>query len=609
MKQTDLKKMFGSVPDRFADRVAFAIRETEEKPMKQKLTARTALIAAAILVMLMAAAYAAFSSQVTAFFGTLYGQDTQEWLEKGDVATPNRTFTLDDVVFTLDEVVYRDNGLYGVGTIRADEGSTAVIFPEDQQPSDPYGYDVYGISGNEPEKAPAGAKTFADMAKGTGGRLLMVRALPDLIGVDGGELLSPNAIGYTLVPQRDGSVQYSFEVSDGVVVEKGETYTIQMWVSAWEFSAAGKPLSERPKGENWTVEIAPAPIHSATPVTAETSAGDVTQMEADVEDGWEFIVPEEYTQTGTLPVYRAIPRDFGGDLKPELFNQSGILSRENGQVVYTDEAILVFSPESLFYGEYNGTFDANESNVSEDGSKPSKPDMIPLGALSDAITKLATWAAHGWPDTGIVYELDKTTLTYITQAEAKQTLETLFAELNLTDYVCENTLDMSVERIVELGAELKTEETFFADLPPYNFSTATVADEGFYLCYRKSDESRGLSIIQAYATERGIVNLSIREEYTRGEVYSTPEALVDYHEVLSILPTEINASLFPEKLVSILEVRLNYSAMRAANKADGMVLTPTWLVIYLDESAVERGYTCWAEFNAVDGKLLNATFK
>lgn len=262
MRQEDLKQMFGSMPDSFSYRVAFALKKTEEQPMTRKFTVRTVFIAAAILVMLMAVAYAAFSSQVTEFFGRLYGKNTQEWLEKGDVATPNQAYTLDGVTFTLDEVVYRGNGLYGVGAIHPAEGSTIVIFPEDQTPADPFGYDVYG-TGGESEKAPLDAPTFADMAKEKSGKLLMVRALPDQIGVDGGELLMPESIGYTLVPQRDGSVRYSFEVSDGVAVEEGEIYTIQMWISAWEFSADGEPLSERPNGETWTVEITPTPISPA----------------------------------------------------------------------------------------------------------------------------------------------------------------------------------------------------------------------------------------------------------------------------------------------------------------------------------------------------------
>ena len=104
------------------------------------------------------------------------------------------------------------------------------------------------------------------------------------------------------------------------------------------------------------------------------------------------------------------------------------------------------------------------------------------------------------------------------------------------------------------------------------------------------------------------MDLSIRDMYVRGEVYSTPERLVSYEDVLERLPKEMAASRFPEKLDSVLEVRLTYSAVRAANKADGMVLTPTWLVLYQDASAAKSGYTCYAEFNAVDGKLLNAIF-
>ena len=263
MRQEQWKRMYGTTPESFTRRVAFALRETEERPMKRRLTVRTVCIAAAMLVMLMTAGYAAFSSQVAELFGRLYGTRTQEWLAKGDVAVPGEAFALGDVIFTLDEVVYRNNSLFGIGTIRAAEGSAVVIFPEDQQPGDPYGIDVHGAGGSGPEKTPDDAQTFAEVAKERGASLLMVRALPARIGVDGGVLLVPESIGTTCVPQRDGSVLYSFEVSDGVVVEEGETYTLQMWVSVWAFSEEGEALSERPSGERWTVEIAPTPISQA----------------------------------------------------------------------------------------------------------------------------------------------------------------------------------------------------------------------------------------------------------------------------------------------------------------------------------------------------------
>lgn len=259
MREYDLKQMYGSTPESFKRRVAFALKGMEEQSMKRSLRIRTVLIAAAILVLLMAVAYAAFSSQVANYFGRLYGNDMQSWLEKGDIAAPNQSFTLDGVTFTLEEVVYRNNGLYGVGTIRPLEGSNTIIIPEDHTPDDPYGYDIHG-AGGMPEEAPSNAPTIADMVKEKGGRLLMARALPDQIGVDGGVMLSPGTIGYALVPQRDGSIRFSFELSDAYAVQAGETYTIQMWASVMEMTTDGELLEDTRRGENWTVEIKPTSI-------------------------------------------------------------------------------------------------------------------------------------------------------------------------------------------------------------------------------------------------------------------------------------------------------------------------------------------------------------
>lgn len=260
MKQDHLKQMYGTMPESFRHRVAFSLERIGTKNMQPRLTARTILIASAILILLTAVACAAFSSQVLEFFGKQYGNDMQAWLEKGDVATANQSFTLDEVKFTLDEVVYRDNGLYGVGTIYPQEGSNVVIIPEDHTPSEPFGYDIYG-EGGVPEDAPADALSIADVARKTGSRLLMVRTLPDQIGVDGGMMLSPGSVGYSLVPRRDGSVRYSFELSDAYAIEKGQTYSIQMWASVCEITMDGKMLENTRHVENWTVEIKPTPIN------------------------------------------------------------------------------------------------------------------------------------------------------------------------------------------------------------------------------------------------------------------------------------------------------------------------------------------------------------
>lgn len=624
MKQDHLKKMYGATPESFKHRVAFALKKTEE-PMKRKLTVRTVLIAAAMVLLLTAAAYAAFSSQVTAFFGQLYGKDMQAWLEKGDVATANQSFTLDGVVFTLDEVVYRSGGLYGVGTIRPQEGSGLVILPEDYWPDDPYGYDIHG-EGGKPEKAPAGAPTLAEVAREKGGKLLVVRMLPDLIGVDGGEMLSPESIGYGAVPQRDGSIRCSFEVSDAYAVGEGETYTLEMWVSACEMSPDGNMLEDTRHGENWRVEIKPAPINrgvegasEAAPEPLPSDALPETPASASP-DGPEIIVPEAYTQTGTIPIYRATARNFKDNLRPELFNQSGVASRGEWEIVFEDEAVLQLAAEALFYHENSGTFDASaRAELASPGDgRALKPSIIPMPALSSAIADLASWAMHGWPgDHDRVFQLEKTALTHITLKEAQARLEALLEQLGVAGYVCDYALDMSLERITALGGDLNAaiaSGQLYTNLPQYDYTQATAADEGFYLSYHKPGDGPNLGngdIFSAYAyvTQRGVVALSLRDMYIPGEVYGTPETLVSPQAVLDRLPQEVAASRFPAKVASVSSVRLTYAPMRAPDKADGMVLSPIWLVIYQDEEALAQGYTCWAEFDAVNGKLLNAMFQ
>ncbi len=628
MNRENLTQMYGATPESFKRRVAFALRKTEEGPMKRKLTVRAVLIAAAIVILLTAAAYAAFSSQVTAFFGRTYGKEMQTWLEKGDMATSGQSFTLDGVVFTVDEVVYRAQGLYGVGTIRPQEGSAVVILPEDHWPDDPYGYDIHG-EGGRPEKAPAGTLTLAEVAKEKGGKLLVVRTIPDLIGVDGGAMLSPECVGYGAAPQRDGSIEFFFEVSSGYAVGEGETYTIQMWSSVVEMTPAGETLENTRHGESWTVEIKPTPIsggaEGASDEASEQPPSDALALTPDpglpeslAEP--EIIVPQAYTQTGTLPIYRATARDFSDGLRPELFNQSGIASREEWAIIFEDEAILQLSPEALFYRENSGNFDAHaRAELASPGEgKELKPNFIPLPALSSAIADLASSALHGWPgDHDKVFQLEKTALTHITLDQAKERLEKLLEQLGVTGYVCDYALDMSLERIMALGSDRNAaiaSGQLYTNMPQYDYSQATAADEGFYLSYHKPGDGPNLGngdIFSAYAyvTQRGVVALSLRDMYIPGEVYDTPETLVSPQTVLDRLPQELAASRFPGKVASVSSVRLTYAPMRAPNKADGMVLSPTWLVIYQDEEAQAQGYTCWAEFNAVDGKLLNAMFQ
>ena len=618
MNQINYKQMFGSTPDSFKHCVSIALMKTKEcdMNMKRKFVLRTVSISSAILILLTAVAFAMFSSQVMDFFGRLYGKDMQDWLEKGDIATVHQSFVLDEVAFSLEEVIYRNNSLFGVGIIHPQDASTTFIIPDDYQPQDPFGYDIYG-EGGVPEAVPAGTPTIADKITEKNGKLLVVRILPEKVGADGGTMLSPECFSYTQVPQRDGSIRFSFEVADAYAVREGQIYTIQIRVSVCEMTLNGIMLENTRHSENWMVEIKPTPIDGGNKGENNNKTNDLfTSDNLSAEPALktpanpDIIVPEAYTQTGTMPIYLATARDFSQSLRPELFNQSGIVHRDERHIVFTDEAILNWSSETLFYNEYGGTFDANAHTEYASNT-------IPRPAFSNSITDLAAWASAGWPGDGTIYSLEKTTLNDITLSEAKEQLEKLLEELSVTGYVCDFALDMSVERIAALGNDMNMKiisGEFFTNLPQVDFNQAKATDEGFYLSYHKPGDGRNqgngdVFSVYAYVTSRGVVNAAIRDMYIPGKVYDIPEALVKPEYIIEKLPVEVSASRFPKKVVSISNIQLSYAPMRAPDKADGMVLSPIWLVIYQDEPAVTGGYTCWAEFDAVNGNLLNAMSK
>ena len=601
MKPTDYQPMFGSTPESFERRVASALKKTEEKPMKH--LARTILLTAATLLLLMAAAYAAFSSQVTEFFGRLYGSDMKTWLEQGDAATVGQALTLDGIVFTLDEVVYKDNGLYGIGTIRPQDGSNAVILPEDHMPGEPFGYDIYG-EGGKSEQAPDGTPTLADVAKEKGGKLLVVRTLPDQIGVDGGEMLCPVSIGYAAVPQRDGSLRFSFEATDAVVIAKGDTYTIRMWASVYEMTPGGAMLEDTRHTGTWTVVIAPERIAERTPAPAAT-ADAPAQSIGDVK----LTVPDAYAETGTLPVYRATARDFGADLQPALFNQSGVAKTDDYLLVFNDEAQLSWAPEALFYNEYEGTYNGNYKDPS------AKPDLLPLPTLRHAAADLAGNVYSQWPDEGKPWEgvtLINTALSTITLDEAKAEVEKMLSDLHVEGYLCDYALDMDAERIQNLGAVMNRmiRENQYWNPPIIDYAKVSQDDEGYFLHYQNGvttgDSRFDLCV---YVTKDGIANLQLRDMYIRGDVVETPASLVTPETVMARLPREMANSRFGEELASILSVELVYTPARAGDKTDGMVFTPAWYVVYRDTEGSKQNFDSYALFNAVDGTLLGASFQ
>lgn len=81
--------------------------------------------------------------------------------------------------------------------------------------------------------------------------------------MDEGSIIDLGTVGYTQLPQRDGSILFTFELSTGIAVEKGDTYAIRLWVANWEVTPGGEWLREEPNdtylGQDWIAEVQPKP--------------------------------------------------------------------------------------------------------------------------------------------------------------------------------------------------------------------------------------------------------------------------------------------------------------------------------------------------------------
>ncbi len=200
-----------------------------EKPVKKKLSAALVICIIAVLS-LIGTAYALSSSQVAAFFGLHWNKELGESLKAGKVAQIGESVTVGDVVFTLDEIVYKNRALYGVGTARPVHEND-VIIPMD------LAEDLEYFAQNEE------ARALVEKAKASGGRMFTTEAMPTKIGVDEGTMLMPGCIGYYDLANEDGSVTFSFEASDGFAVNEGVSYQIMMESWVWPSSARSSSTS------------------------------------------------------------------------------------------------------------------------------------------------------------------------------------------------------------------------------------------------------------------------------------------------------------------------------------------------------------------------------
>lgn len=254
MNADNLKKMYGSTPESFRQSVEQALNQSSHPvsfphraPVRRAL--RLALVCALLLALLTAAAYAVFSPRVAEVFGAAYGPAAQEKLQAGKSAQPESSIDLDGVRYTLHEVTYIDSGLYAVATIRPVDGAKIVLLPqEEDDPDTPVGTDRYNAIHPGPD-----APTYGEKAAETGAKLIYAEIAVDQIAVDGGPALSPTCYGVSSHPQEDGSVLYTLEIDAGTAVTAGESYTLHLWVSHWEYDRR----DETYEGEEWLVTVTP----------------------------------------------------------------------------------------------------------------------------------------------------------------------------------------------------------------------------------------------------------------------------------------------------------------------------------------------------------------
>lgn len=567
---------------------------------------RVALVVALLLAMTCAAG-AAFYPRIIAWFAREYGQEWGAWMENGGVALPDTSVEVNGALFTIDEVLVQDRGLYVLGSIRAEPGH--MLVEQECSVHEPFGYNIhYG------ETAPEGTPTIAEKAAAEGCAVHYVGCDLEGIGIDGGDVLQPACWGYAAKAQKDGSIVFSMEVEADAAVRPGETYTLVLCARSWGVLEYGSIDPHDPAEKTWAFTVTPEwmeqPALTDDAGTEKEGADAVASFTTAAGGEPILSVPEAYLQTGTLPVYQAVKRDFVAAVTPEWFNTSGIrdrtarTSRNNEQsvcVVFQDDAQLVWDATSICYTMYSGTVELPQSIVTR-----------PKPTMATAACNLASWMTFGWPETGEVYPLEHRALTQLSLVEAMQKAEALFARLGMEGYTCETALDMSLARIQEMGAKWNAliEAGHILNSPVLDYSEATAADEGYWLRYNRygsQSDAGGMFHADVYVTVSGVAYLNVCDMYVRGDIDFTPAELVDWHTVAEALPAELAAARSPMALDSIDSIRLTWSPAPADNAQDGMVMTPVWVICF-QAGGAEQGGGLYAVFDAIDGRLIGGNW-
>ena len=203
MKQSEWRRAYEPDPVRLEARVRHTLKNLDADPAARPHALRTALIAALVLALLCGIALAVYESRTADLVGWFGGEERKEALLSGDIAPSGESTRLGDVVYTLDDVIYKDGTIYGSGVIRAAEGANIVLIDENSGIYEPAGYPLhYGKDYTVPDDAPS----YVELAKERGARLILAKCVADGVLNENGEQVGDFANGPVTVPgQRSSS--------------------------------------------------------------------------------------------------------------------------------------------------------------------------------------------------------------------------------------------------------------------------------------------------------------------------------------------------------------------------------------------------------------------
>lgn len=563
-----------------------------EKTMKKKISGGLVL-AIVLIIALIGTACAAFSSQVVSYFREHWSKEMADWLEEGKAAQIGETVQVGGASVTLDEVVYRNHGLYAVGTIHALEAKD-VLVPEDLM--------------NEPGWFPKSeeGKTLIERVQATGGRLLTARCVPQQVGVDGGELLPTGGFSYFQRLNPDGSLSFALEMTDGLSVTEGSRYRLVLAVETQEWTKAGEEINGTYLNGSMTVDFVPKAIRE------NGGSENGQQLTVEIAQDYTLLVPDAYRECGTLPVYRAVEPDFTKLVTPDWFTDQPVAeenhSGQDAVYVTKDYGVLIVSPGGFYFSEYEGDYEESSAELDL------KTAIYPEDALSRQIAELAErklYDVYGNVDPGSAPFREQ--LHEITRQEAVAKAEEIMRRLGLTGYRMDFCLDMSVERIREMAEawmrDIREGRYLTDDDRAFAFDQATEADEGYFLRFTPEglgNVNRSRFMIRLFITGRGVPYANVSNAYLTGEILETPSSLVLPDSVLPALVQEMSQARSPKAIEKINAIALVYTPARGRD--GGMVMTPTWHVTFQQKSNNGLERESWAEFNAVNGDLLDAEF-